>query len=489
MTFIPTGGGLPATKRPVNRSTVNESMAASSGAARKKIIALLPLEAAGSLTDGDKVVGLLADDVLSKFGRVALQMLANPQGRGLFAENPSAEVDAIAVAEAGAGTAGTQTITFATTATGDGSARVWLGDYYVDFNILKDDTDAEIATACAAAITADASAPFTAAAAQAVVTVTYCYKGKLGNDVTVEVEMPDVSTTAVVATDVTGATDPTIDATYTDKYKMTNYDIVVPTWLEENTVVEHLETVAAFMANGEQGRGALHLGSLRDTYSNYITWSAARNRKDFAVIFQLNTMAWQTPPHNRAAYEAGVVSAEINPSVPFQDELRTRVLQGTSFTRPTTYDTTIENVLAHGGSIDDLDGNSGDTKIERLISTKTKLASGAITTAYESVHKFFVEKFMRQAVVTHLNTIYDTREKKKMVDAKKDDVKGQVVSVLLKYAAPPYEYLSMASLEENKAGITIRKNPDNPKRLQIAIPDPIIDEHLGTDPEFFTINP
>ncbi|MDP8224508.1 MAG: hypothetical protein P9L99_14200 [Candidatus Lernaella stagnicola] len=488
-TFDPQFDDLAATKRPINRSTVNESMAATTGAGRKKVLVLLPLEVAGSKTDADLVEGLTADLVLSYFGRVALQMMANPQGRGLFYENPTCDLDAIAVAEADAGTAATYTITFETTAIADGSARVWLGDYYVDFSILDEDTADEIATACAAAITADSYAPFTAAAVEAVVTVTYAFKGAMGNDCTPEVVMPDVSTTATVAAGVTGATDPTIDSTYTDLYKMTDYDLILVPWLATDDDVEHMETVATFMANGEQGRGALHVGCIRDTYSNFITWTAARNRKDFAVLFQLSSLPWLTPPHNRAAYEVGVVSAEQNPSVPFQDELRSRVKLGAAWARPTTYDTTIENVLAHGGSIDDLDGSSGDVKIERLISTKTKLVSGVESDAYESVHIFFVEKFIRQAVLDHLDTIYDSRAKKKMVDGKLGDVKGQIVSVLSLYANPPYEYLSASTLAENLGSIVVQKDPLNRKRIQIGIPNPIIDESLGVDVEFFKINP
>ena len=477
--FKPTLTGLSATKRPVNRSVVNESMAASLGAGRKKVIALLPLLAAGSLTDADKITGLTLDTVAAQFGNIAYLAM-----KALFAENPTAEVDAIAVAEA-AGTAGTQTITFATTADMDGVATAHLGDHDVPFDITDEDTADEIATACAAAIQADTYAPFSAEAVAAVVTCTYDCKGALGNNVTIEATMPTgIATTAVIATGVSGATDPTLSATYTDKYKMIDYDLLYCPWTDSDNV-EVLELVAAFMRNGEQGRGALHIFGIRDSYSNALTWALARNKKDFAIINQLSSLPWLTPPHHRAAMEIGIVSAESNPSVPFQDEARANIRVGATWTRPTTYDTTIENSLNHGISIDDLDGNTSEMKLVRLISSKTTLATGVTSDAWESVHVFFVEKFIRQAVLAHLRTVYSSRESKKLVDGKIYDVKSQVISVLKRYCATPYEYLSLASLLTYKDDIYVSLQSGNPKRVEIGIPTPIIPEHLGTDVEFF----
>lgn len=481
--FNPAFEGLTDTKRPVNRTTVNESMAGNVGAAAKKVVALLP-KTGGSLADGAKVAGLILDDVLSKFGHIAHLMMEK-----FFAANPAADVDAVCVAST-AGTAAARTITVATTADMDATVKIWLGDYRVDVDVLDGDTAAEIATAIAAAITADALAPYSATADAAVVTCTYDYKGTMGNDVSIEIEKPeDLASTFTVAQSVSGATDPTLSATHTDNYKMTNCDVVLLPLVRDDDNVEHLETVAEFMSNGEQGRGALHIGAIRDSYSNGITWSAARERKDFAVIFQLSTLPWRTPPHHRAAIEAGYVSAQSNPSVPFLNERRAAVWQGASFTRPVTYDTTIENCLRHGLAIDDIDGNTGDTKLVALISTKTKLASGPATDVWESVHVFFVEKFIRRAILDQLAAVYSTPEAKKFVDGREHDVRGHVYQVLARYASEPYFYLSAAALEQHKSGIVVRKNPSNPKRVQIGIPVPIIMEHRGTDAELFVIRP
>lgn len=483
-TFEPVFDGLADTKRPINRTTINESMAANTGAAPKKVVVLLP-KTGGSLSDGAKRQGLVLDDVLAYFGHIAYLMMD-----AFFGKNPTADVDAICVAEAGAGTAAARTITVATAADRDETVKVKLGDYTVEVAVLDGDTPAEIATAIAAAIQADALAPFTAAAVDAVVTCTYDYKGVLGNGVNIEVTKSELlATTFAVAQTVTGATDPTLSATHSDNYKMTNYDVLLTFLVTDDDNVEHLETVAEFMANGEQGRGALHVGALMDSYSDFITWSAARNRKDFAVIFMLETLAWRTPPHHVAAIVAGLISAEINPSVPFLNERLAEIEVGESFTRPVTYDTTIENVLRHGGSILDLDGDSGDIKLVAAISTKTNLASGPATDVWESVHVFFVEKFIRRAVLSRLATVYSSREAKKMVPGREQDVRGNVYQVLNQYASDPYLYLSAVALEANKSGIVVRRDPNNSKRIQIGVPAPIIQEHRGTDVELFVIRP
>jgi hypothetical protein len=68
-------------------------------------------------------------------------------------------------------------------------------------------------------------------------------------------------------------------------------------------------------------------------------------------------------------------------------------------------------------------------------------------------------------------------------------VKATVYETLRLYAAAPYEYLSAAALETYKSGIVAQVNPLNPKRFQIGVPNPIIQEYLGSDVELFLIYP
>ncbi len=489
VTFNPAFDGLAPTKRPKNRVIVNDTMAGNTGLGAKRILAMMPKLANGP--GSDKTIypaGLLSlDTFLAVCGPVGYLM-----AKALLEENPAAAMDVMLVAEA-AGQAAVGSVKFTTTQSEDCTQRIWLGDHYVEFETLKDDTAAEMATALAAAINADPYAPFTAAIHgddTAQVDLTYDFKGTLGNNVSLELEFRDAaSASATIVQPTGGATDPTIDDDYTDQYKMTDYDLIGCPWLSDDTVVEHLENIAEFMSGGEQGRGALHIGSLRDTYANAIAWAAARNRKDFAVIFQDSSLLWRTPPHHRLMIELGQVSLESNPAVPFQKEARGAVLRHAYFSRPVSYDAEIELALAHGLSIDDVDGNTGDTRLERLISTATTISTGVESDTWESVHEFLVEKAIRQDILNALAEAYPTRESKMYVDGKEGDVKGVCVKRLELRAKSPYLWLSEAALKQNLGGIVVRKNPNNQKRIQITLPMPVIHEYLGADAGLFKINP
>lgn len=484
--FDPTFDELSDTLLPVNRSVIDDSMAARVGGGRKKICALVPLQAAGSLTDKDKIPGLTLDLALGYFGHIGFLML-----QALFEENPVADLDAIAVAEA-AGAAAAGTVTFATAADVTGVGIAHLGDHDVEFDITDGDTPAQVNAAMIAAIQADPYAPFTAVVDGAVpeeTDLTYDFLGTLGNDVRVEVTLPDgIATTATVVQPTGGATDPTIDEDYTDLYKSTNYDIVLCPWARTANDVEHLELVAAYMSGGSQGRGAMHFLHLRDSYADFLTWLTAHGREDFTASFQLETLPWLTPPHHQSAMEAGVCSAESDPSVPFQDERRPRMKTGAAFALPTTYDATLENVVAHGGTIYTLDPDDGTPKLVRLISTKTRLSTGVESGAWRSVHKFFTMKAIRRGVVDRLKTRFATRATRKFTDGKLGAVKAECVLYLQEVASDPYSWISLNTLLANLSGIVCRVDPNNPERVQIGLPAPIFEAYLGTDARVFMIN-
>lgn len=96
--------------------------------------------------------------------------------------NKSTTVRAIAVTES-AGTAASGTIVLATTATGSGSIRVWVGDEFVDTSVASGDTIATIGAAIAANINAKTHWAVTAAFNTATLTLTAKQKGPRGNDI------------------------------------------------------------------------------------------------------------------------------------------------------------------------------------------------------------------------------------------------------------------------------------------------------------------
>lgn len=96
--------------------------------------------------------------------------------------NKSTTVRAIAVTES-AGTQATGTITLATTATANGSIRVWVGDEFVDTSVASGDLIATIGAAMALNINTKTHWPVTASFSVATLTLTAKQKGPRGNDI------------------------------------------------------------------------------------------------------------------------------------------------------------------------------------------------------------------------------------------------------------------------------------------------------------------
>ncbi len=131
--------------------------------------------------------------------------------------DPTGELWAIALDDADAAAAATKTITVAGPATGDGTISLYIAGRLVEVAVSDEDTATEIATAIAAAVTAQGTKlPMTAASADEVVTLTARNKGTAGNALDVrtnyqgasagEGDVPGVTLT--IAAGTAGATDP-----------------------------------------------------------------------------------------------------------------------------------------------------------------------------------------------------------------------------------------------------------------------------------------
>lgn len=119
-----------------------------------------------------------ADDAALLFG---LGSELHRQIRRFMKANPTTPVYAIAVAEGGSATASTGTITIATTATGPGTLRIFIGDEFVDVGYTTGDTPTVIAAAAVVQINAKTHWPVTAANSAGVITITSKQKGLRAN--------------------------------------------------------------------------------------------------------------------------------------------------------------------------------------------------------------------------------------------------------------------------------------------------------------------
>ena len=100
-----------------------------------------------------------------------------------YANNWGQEVWGVPLAEPGAGTAATGTITIGTAPTEAGTLHLYIAGVHVPIGVTSADTPTTVAAAIVTAITADTNLPVTATSALGVVTVLCKWKGTSGNDI------------------------------------------------------------------------------------------------------------------------------------------------------------------------------------------------------------------------------------------------------------------------------------------------------------------
>jgi phage tail sheath gpL-like len=133
--------------------------------------------------------------------------------RAWFRVNKSTELWLLVLADNGAGVAATKTITVTGPATAAGTISLYIGGELVQTAVASGDAQNSIATAIAAALTANGDLPVTAGAAANVVTTTAKNKGVAGQDLNVRINYQDgealpAGVSIAIANAVSGATNP-----------------------------------------------------------------------------------------------------------------------------------------------------------------------------------------------------------------------------------------------------------------------------------------
>lgn len=186
-TSIPVVGGPGSTDFvPGAYIAVNFGQGASAGFGSPIAILLMGNKSASApaLTDGyvygPDVEGFTVssvNDVVTSFGSGSELHRAYLR---IAAVNQSTPVYFLAVAES-AGVQATGSITFTTTATGNGFVRTYVGNAFVDTSVLSGDSSSTIATNVAASVNSQATWAVTASPSTSTVTLTAKNKGPRGN--------------------------------------------------------------------------------------------------------------------------------------------------------------------------------------------------------------------------------------------------------------------------------------------------------------------
>lgn len=262
---------------------------------------------AGSATVGTQVYGPLSreSDVTEYFGA------GSPIHRAWLRISQvckTAAVYAICAAES-AGTAASDTITFATAATGAGSVRYTCAGETVEVAFQSGDAyDTDIAADLVTAINAQTHWPIAATRSNGVVTVTAKIKGTSGNWIRHRASITSgVGTTVAVAhsTLTSGATDESY-TTLLSTILSEKFDYIVPCI---NPTAGSNANIAALVT--QMQTQALATSNIRqqaivcsaDTLSNATTFVTAYNKPPVSVLHQKNS-EWE--PLEIAAHVAGI---------------------------------------------------------------------------------------------------------------------------------------------------------------------------------------
>lgn len=247
----------------------------------QKVLFIGQKTAAGSAVSGALNTGIANDnswDSLFGINSMLAKMI-----RDARALNADVRFDAIALDDNGAGVAATGTFTVVGVPTEDGTLTFIVGSKYnhkYAIPITTGDAIADIATAIAAAITADTKCPCSASSALGVVTVTADNKGTVGNTIGLKVEGAVAGTAVTVVGMASGATDPVLTTVF-DVIGDARYQTIVWPYDQDITTLGTFLDARFNVTNDVQdGMGIV---ALSDTVANLNSTLTALNSQSVAI--------------------------------------------------------------------------------------------------------------------------------------------------------------------------------------------------------------
>lgn len=322
-----------------------------------------------------------------------------------FANNTTTETWILILADNGAGTAATGTITVSGPSTAAGTLHLYLGGVYVPVTVASGDSANTIATAVGDAINDNLDLPVTATVLNAVVTWTFRHKGAVGNSYDVRANYqfgeayPAGVSVAIVAASG-GATNPTLTtgiAALGDNW----YHVWAHPYTD-STSLAAIETELTRRFGPMTMIDGLAITSAAGSYSTLSTLGAARNSPHSKIVAQPGENPL-TPPMEFAAAVAGVValSGANDPALPLH------TLAVTGALAPAESDLfTIEEknlLLFDGISVSDVSAG-GTVSLNTQITTYQTNGAGADDTSYLLSTTMLTLMYLRYSFRTRVRT-------------------------------------------------------------------------------------
>ncbi len=292
-----------------------------------------------------------------------------------------------AIDEEAGGTAGTQTLTFAGTATAAGKISLYVNGQLVEATVASGDAHTDVSVAVDAALTAADDLPVTNGEAAGVVTLTARHKGSIGNDVDVRAnylgsvggEVLPAGITLAIAAGVTGATDPalsTLAATLGDE----EFDYIGHPWAattQLNVFETLLDDVTGRWAFNRQIFGHGFCSQI-DTVANLGTFGNGRN-DPHNTVFGIDAPAaapWQC---TGAAVAQIKRSIDADPARPMQS---LKLIGIKAAAKSARFTGAQRNTLLFDGIATLYADRAGAVRVERVITTYQTDAYGNADDSY-----------------------------------------------------------------------------------------------------------
>jgi phage tail sheath gpL-like len=316
----------------------------------------------------------------------------------VFAADPQADVDVIALDDLVAGTAATGTITVTSAATTSGTIALMIAGQQVPVGVLAGDTLAAVAGKIVAAVNADLNLPVTAANVAGVVTLTSRWKGTTGNDVDLRVNyyagqsLPAGIALAIAAM-AGGAGNPDIATAFAALGDGAAYRSMILGFADAATMTAVETELTARWGPVRQSEG-LAYGGARGSYGTLSAFGAARNAA-FDSFMGANKSP--SPSYEWAASYGAVCgyATWLDPARPLQTLALPGILPPAAADRFSR--TERELLLRDGISTFTVDAG-GTVFIERAITTYQTNPLGAEDQAWLDITTPLTLAFIRHAV-------------------------------------------------------------------------------------------
>jgi phage tail sheath gpL-like len=373
-------------------------------------------------------------------------------------------LQAIALDDAGAGVAGTQTVTITGPATSQGVLTVDVGNQAVRIAVAVGDTATDMAAALKTQFDNQPNLPVTASAALGVLTLTAKCKGTLGSLIKISAtalagSVPLPGVTATVAAGVAGATDPTI-ATALATVFGAGHNIIISAWNDQTNLTAlrtHLEAVTGPLEQRDAIGVYGHVGTL----SQGTTLAGQINSG--LITYSLLPNAFDNSYELAAAYGAEIAFEE-DPARPLNTLPLTGILPNPLANR---LGRTEQEVCLYNGTTP-LEVGPGDrVQIVRAVTTYTLDPQGIPDISLLDLTTIRTLFYVRRAIRERIALRFP-REKK--TARTKSKVRSEIIDVLLKLE----ELEIVENVTDNLSGIIIEDDLQDPNRLNAKIPTDVV---------------